>query len=304
MPVPENLTSGRTGNIEFYVREGDPTVQQMLTSFMTGFVEVFNSRFRREIIKYVMENLPENLTFGNYSTTKEELVQEMMSFARPVNVTVALVSKPEVTPGTVAYWENEGHWVSMMFTYSFLFSGMVTSAGILSGEKETKTLKRLRIAPASVWSLLIGKILSALIILSFSQVVLVAATLLILRPDVNWSPAMLPLIVMGDVTGISLGLLLAEISPSPRAAGQAAVVIGVMLQFFVGMYFPVQFLPEPLRSFSEILPFTKASEALDGVLLGNLGLSQVIGPSIYLGVSAVIFTTVAVLLFPKWALEE
>jgi len=77
-----------------------------------------------------------------------------------------------------------------------------------------------------------------------------------------------------------------------------------MLQFFVGMYFPVQFLPEPLRSFSEILPFTKASEALDGVLLGNLGLSQVIGPSIYLGVSAVIFTTVAVLLFPKWALEE
>ncbi|HIE23147.1 MAG TPA: ABC transporter permease [Candidatus Korarchaeota archaeon] len=300
----DNLTSGRTGNLEFFVREEDPTVQQMLTSFISGFVEEFNSRFRRELIKEMLVYMPENMSFGGYSMTKEEMVELVMSIARPINVTVALISKPEVTSDTVAYWENKGHWVSTMFTYSFLFSGMVTSTGILVEEKERKTLKRLRLAPASIWSLLIGKILSALIVLSFSQLVLIASTILVLRPEVNWDLTLLPLVFMGDVTGISLGLLLAEISPSSRAAGQAAVVIGVLLQFLVGMYFPVQFLPGFLRTFAELLPFTKAAEALDRVLLGGATISEVIQPCVYLGISAISFTTIAVILFPRWAREE
>jgi len=300
----ENLTSGLAGDLEFYVREEDPTVQQTLTSFMSGFVEEFNTKFRHEILKRILEFLPENLSFGEYVMNKEEMGERMMAFARPINVTIALISKPQVTSGTAAYWENKGQWVTTMLVYSFLFSGMVSSTWTLVEEKENKTLKRLRISTASTWSLLLGKILSALVALSFSQLVLVVTTIFVLRPEVNWDPALFPLVLMGDMSGVSLGLLIAEISPSPRAAGQAATVIGVLLQFFIGIYFPVQFLPGALRAFSELLPFTKATEALSGVLLGGANLSQVIGPSIYLGVSAIAFTTLAVMLFPKWASEE
>ncbi len=300
----ENLTSGFVGNVEFYVKEGDATVQQTLTSFISGFVEEFNSEFRRRILQRILEYMPENLSFEEYVMNKEEMAERMMAFARPINVTMALISKPEATSDTAAYWENRGQWVTTMLVYSFLFSGMVSSTWTLVEEKENKTLKRLRISTASTWSLLFGKILSALIALSFSQLVLIATTIFVLRPEVNWDPAIFPLVLMGDMSGISLGLLIAEISPSPRAAGQAATVIGVLLQFFIGIYFPVQFLPGALRTFSELLPFTKATEALSGVLLGGAGLSQVIGPSIYLGISAVAFTTLAVALFPRWASEE
>ncbi|RLG50787.1 MAG: hypothetical protein DRO00_08215, partial [Thermoproteota archaeon] len=62
----ENLTSALAGDLEFYVREEDPTVQQTLTSFMSGFVEEFNTKFRHEILKRILEFLPENLSFGGY----------------------------------------------------------------------------------------------------------------------------------------------------------------------------------------------------------------------------------------------
>jgi len=300
----DNLTSGAVGNLEFYIKEGDTTVQQMLTSFMSGFIEEFNSRFRKMILKEMMESMPENMSFGGYVITREEMIKYMVSFAKPINITMASISKQQVTSGTAAYWENKGQWVATMLVYSFLFSGMVSSTWTLVEEKENKTLKRLKVSTASTWSLLSGKILSALLTLSFSQVVLVLTTLLVLRPDVNWNLSLFPLILMGDISGVSLGLLIAEISPSPRAAGQAATVIGVILQFFIGIYFPVQFLPGVLRTFSELLPFTKAAEALSAVLVQGASMSQVVLPSIYLGVSAVVFMTLAVALFPRWALEE
>ncbi len=301
----DNLTRGMSARIQFFVREGNPQTQQAITSMVTGFVEGFNEEYRRRTLEMMTGFLPQNLTLPGPGGTmsRRELIEHMMAFARPVDVTVALISKPEVTAETAAYWENEGHWVAIMFAYSFIFSGMVGASALLASEKQAKTLKRIKMSPASIWELLAGKVLGELVILTLSQVALVVGTLIVLRPDINWSPAIIPLILMGDLAGASLGLLVAEASPDPKAAAEATTVVGVLLQFFIGMYFPIQFLPGPLRTFAEVLPFTKAVQALDLVLLQGYGLGQIVAPIIYLAASAAIFTALAVALFPKWAGE-
>ncbi|RLG39427.1 MAG: hypothetical protein DRO01_05610 [Thermoproteota archaeon] len=273
---------------------------------VTGFVEGFNEEYRRRSLEMMSAYLPENLSIPGLggSMSREDLIEYMETFAHPIDITVALISRPEVTSETAAYWENEGHWVSIMFAYSFIFSGMVGAAALLASEKMTKTLKRIKMSPTSIWQLLAGKVVGELAILTLSQVILVAVTVVILRPEINWSPALVPLILTGDLAGSSLGLLVAEASPDPRAAAEATTAVGVFLQFFIGMYFPIQFLPGPLRMFAKVLPFTKAVQALDLVLLQGYGLEQAVAPAAYLAVSAVIFTALAVALFPKWAGEE
>lgn len=298
-----NLSQGFAASVKFYVREGSPQVQQVLTSFMTGFVERFNGEYRRRMLEHMFAYLPPNVSWGGHQVSKEMVQRWMLGFAKPINITVALLSRPEVTAETAAYWENEGHWASVMFAYSFIFSGMVGAAGILAYEKMLGGLKRIRMSPASVWEILAGKVAGELLMLTLSQLILVVTTLAILRPEVNWSLSLIPLILAGDLASASLGLLVAEASPDPKAANEATVTVGVLLQFFSGMYFPVQFLPGPLRAFAEVLPFTKAVEALDGVLLQGFTLSQVAGPAMYLGAMAVVFTALAVALFPKWARE-
>ncbi len=302
----ENLTSGRGARIQFFVREGNPQTQQAVASMITGFVEGFNEEYRRRALEMMSAYIPENLSVPGLggTMTREDLIEYLETFASPVDVRVALISRPEVTSETAAYWENEGHWVSIMFAYSFIFSGMVGAAALLASEKMTKTLKRIKMAPASIWQLLAGKVVGELVILTLSQIALVAVTVLILRPQINWSPALVPLVLAGDLAGASLGLLVAEASPDPRAAAEATTAVGVFLQFFIGMYFPVQFLPGPLRAFAKVLPFTKAVQALDLILLQGYGLERVVAPAAYLSISAVIFTALAVALFPKWAGEE
>ena len=263
--IPEdftyNLTSGYTANVKFYVKVSDPSVEQTLTSSLEGFVEKFNEGYRSMMLQYIVQSLPENMSVGGMRITREEFTEWMQVFSKPVNISYGQIQKSGNRTESVAYWENKGHWVVVMFAYTFLFSGMVASTSILVEEKTRKTLKRIRLSPTSVWNILTGKILASLLMLSISQILLVALTLLILKPRINWSPELLPLVIIGDLASLSLGLILAEVSPSQKAAGQAAVAIGVLLQFFTGMYIPVQFLPGIMRTAAELLPFTKAVEA-------------------------------------------
>ena len=299
-----NLSEGRPALVEFYVREGGAQTRQLLTNFVIGFTEGFNEKFRRRVLEVVAQYIPEQVGEGKYAFSREMIIAWIEFVAKPVRVRAALLTRPQVTAETAAYWENPGHWVSAMIAYSLLFSGMVTSTYSLVAERERGTLKRIRLSGAPVWSVLMGKVASSLAILTLSQLVLVAAALAFVRAELCWSPLLVPLVLAGDLASISIGLLIAELSPRQRAAGEAVVVVAVMLQFVSGFYFPIAFLPEPLRSIAEVLPFAKAVEAMDLVLLGGATLSEVAGQVTYLTITAVAFTLASIALFPRWAEME
>jgi len=299
----ENLTGGGTSTLFLYVRD-DPQLKVLVTNFVNGLVNGFSRRYREIMIEMVSKYMPEEVGQGNVKFTKEDIIRFLRGLGEPISVKAISLSKPEVTSETAAYWESPGHWISVMLTYSLIFSGMVSASGLLAHEKIEGTLKRMIVSPASRWSLLAGKILGGLIILSISQVVLVGITMLWLRPEVNWTPLLIPLLVAGDLASMSLGLLVTEASPDPKAANEAVVTVGVLIQFISGLYFPLDFLPGPLRAIAEIIPFTWAVKSLDGILVLGRGLESVLSPVLYLVAAAILFTALAVILFPRWARAE
>ena len=98
--------------------------------------------------------------------------------------------------------------------------------------------------------------------------------------------------------------MVVELSPNPKAASEAVTTVGIMIQFVSGLYFPLSFLPGPLRAVAEAIPFTWAVKALDGLMVMGAGLESVVAPVAYLTVAALVFTSLAWILFPRWARVE
>ncbi len=299
----KNLTHGLAAAIYLYSSE-DPQIRIAITNMIKGFVDAFSEKYRERMFAIMVQHMPPEVRTEAGNFTREQIIMFMNTLVRPIDVRASSLAKPSVTSETASYWKAEGHWVTMMLAYSLIFSGMVSSAAFLSDEKLRGTVKRMLVSPVSRWSILIGKLLGSLAVVTISQVILVALTILWLRPQVNWSPLFIPIIIVGDLASIGIGFLVAEISPNPKAATEGVTTIGVLIQFISGLYFPISFLPDALRAVAEAVPFTWAVRALDGLLVFGKGLEAVWTPVIYLTVTAVALTALSVALFPKWARIE
>ncbi len=284
--VPENfsssLLSGKRSFIRLYTRE-DPQLSSVAVSLVSGYVSSFNKVYREKYLKALSRALPLDV--------RELVLSSVETLAEPVSLKVDRVSE----------LQYRGQWIATMIVYTFLFSGMVSASASLAYEKISGNIKRIRVSPASPWSILSGKIFGGLLTLSLSQAILLAVTMLWLRPEVNWSWELIPLIVVGDMASLSLGLLITEASPDPKAASEAVTAVAVIIQFFCGIYFPLEFLPEPLRQVANLIPFTWANEALRGILLRGYGLGDLTPSLLGLTALAVVATAASAWLFPKWA---
>ncbi len=287
--IPEdfsaNLLSGRKARVTVYVKD-DPELMSVAVSLLRGYVSSFSEVYRSRSMEHLLGYLPSELA--------DKIRASIETLVEPVELRVRQVGERPAM---------KGQWVSTMIVYTFLFSGMVSASASLAYEKISGNIRRIRASPASPWSILSGKVLGGLLMLSFSQAVLIAVTVLWLRPEVNWSWELAPLMLAGDMASMGLGLLVTEASPDPKAASEAVTAVAIILQFLCGIYFPLEFLPEPLRNIAELIPFNWANEALKGVLLRGYTLQDVAIPLIGLAAIAVIATGISSMLFPKWAEE-
>jgi ABC-2 type transport system permease protein len=73
-----------------------------------------------------------------------------------------------------------------------------------------------------------------------------------------------------------------------------------VLQFFTGMYFPIDYLPTYLQQIGRFIPMTYAAQALRDIMIRNATLSDLFLPIATLSVAAVILYAFGVLLYRKW----
>jgi len=192
-----------------------------------------------------------------------------------------------------------------ILTYPFLFSSMVTATAAIVYEREIGTLKRIRSSPAHPLSILWGKTLAAMAQTAISLFLIAILAFLLLNPRVNWNlPLLVPIMVLGSINGIAIGLLISCIARSPSEASNAAISIGIFLQFFVGMYFPVEFLPEYLQTASNVIPMTYAAKAMREIMLRNAGFDEIFPTMIILTVSAATIYSVGTILYRRWVVKE
>jgi len=198
----------------------------------------------------------------------------------------------------VGYKEN---LVPGMLCYPLLFSSMVVSTGAIVYERERGTLKKIRASPIRPINVLIGKTIAALFQTAITILIMAVLAVTLLAPTLNWNVQLLiPIMFLGSMNGIALGLIISCIGRAPQEASNAATTIAIVLQFFIGMYFPIEYLPTYLQQIGKVIPMTYAAQALRDIMIRNATLNDLLLPIITLTVSAVILYGVGVLLYRRW----
>lgn len=189
--------------------------------------------------------------------------------------------------------------------YPLLFSSMVASTGAIVYEREKGTLKRIRASPISPLKMLVGKTFAALFQTAISILIIAVLAVVLLNPKVDWNiPLMFPIMFLGSLNGIALGLLISCIGRSPQEASGAATTIGIVLQWFTGMYFPLEYLPVYLQQVSNFIPMTYAAQAVRAIMIQNATLNSILPPLITLVFAAFALYIVGIFLYKRWVEKE
>jgi ABC-2 type transport system permease protein len=188
-----------------------------------------------------------------------------------------------------------------MLTYPLLFSSMVVSTGAIVFEREKGTLKKIRAAPIRPINMLLGKTLAAVFQTTISITVMAILAAVLLAPKLNWNiPLLIPIFFLGSMNGIALGLIISCIGRAPEEASNAATTIAIVLQFFTGMYFPIEYLPTYMQQIGRVIPMTYAAQALRDIMIRNATLNDLLLPFATLAGAAIILYMVGVLLYKRW----
>jgi ABC-2 type transport system permease protein len=73
-----------------------------------------------------------------------------------------------------------------------------------------------------------------------------------------------------------------------------------VLQFFIGMYFPIDYLPTWMQQLGQIIPMTYAAQAIRSIMIRNATLNDLIMPIATLIITAAILYGIGVILYKRW----
>lgn len=265
--IPQNFTQNLSlydhANISLVVDGTNPDVYRTISSGVTTFFTEF------------YKNLNKSYT--------EPII---------VNEEIAVVGEE------IGYSESI---VPGMLCYPLLFSSMVVSTGAIVYERERGTLKKIRASPIRPINMLFGKTLAALFQTAISILIMAVLAWFLLAPKLNWNVSLLvPIMFLGSMNGIALGLIISCIGRAPEEASNAATTIGIVLQFFIGMYFPIEYLPTFMQQIGQVIPMTYAAQAIRNIMIRNATIVDLATPIATLTFSTVILYGIGVLLYKRW----
>lgn len=180
---------------------------------------------------------------------------------------------------------------------AIIAAGMVNLGIATAYERYYGVLKRLGSSPLPRSGLIIAKVISILLLEILQVILLVGIALLLYR----WHPAgsfsvTLLAIVLGTVTFAALGLAMAgALRAELTLAGANALFLAFIL--LGGGILPLDHLPAALAAFSEVLPSTALTQALQAAM--TPGAAFPVYPVFVLAVWTVIVLAVAIRTF-KW----
>ena len=166
----------------------------------------------------------------------------------------------------------------------------------LSREKERGTLEVLLVSPLHPWQIIVGKVLPYLG-LAFANVVtaLLAAWAVFDVPFVGSLTLLLAASTLYSLVGLALGVLIAAVTDSQRAAMLGAL-LGTMMPntLLSGMIFPLASLPGWMQAISLVVPQRWFIIVARGIMLKGAGLEQLWQPLAILSVMLVVLMALGI----------
>jgi ABC-2 type transport system permease protein len=167
--------------------------------------------------------------------------------------------------------------------------------------RQKKILRRLRLSPVSTASIVGARVgVSVLVALVQTAIFIGVASVPYfgLKLSNYWWMA-IPLVMVGTLSFLSIGLLAGSFAKTPEAASGIANLIVLPMAFLSGAFFPLQGAPGWLQAISQALPLRHMVDGLLAVMVRGQGPASVLPQiGILLGF-AVVVSAIAVALF-RW----
>ncbi|MBS1818038.1 MAG: ABC transporter permease [Acidobacteria bacterium] len=292
-------------------------VRGVMTQYVMESVsaEMFTGEQGRKVIDDTLASIDSMRLSGQQQALLRDLLQSARSFysqATPAPADGATsttprrglsmpysVSEEAVTSGRNAAYNGYAHSFAGMGIQFLLFASIDLGVGILL-ERQRGLWKRLRSAPVSRVSLLIGKATSGSIIALMTLVVSFAFAMLVFGVRIHGSLAGFGLVAFATaVMAATFGLLIAALGKTPGGTRGIAILAVLMMVMLGGAWIPSFIFPAWLQQLTVVIPARWAVDGFDAMTWRGLGLQAALVPTAVMLAFAVLFGGLAVARF-RW----
>jgi ABC-2 type transport system permease protein len=184
--------------------------------------------------------------------------------------------------------------------WAVAMSASFGAAATLQGWRQSKLIRRLQLAPVSSRTVVGARVAVTVAIALVQMAVFVglAAAAFGLTLTGSWWMSV-PLLVVGTLCFMSIGLLAGAITKTTEGAVNAANFMVLPMAFLAGSFFPLDATPGWLQAFSNVLPLKHLNDGMLDVMVRGEGPSAALLPMAILAGFAVVVTLVAAKLF-RW----
>ncbi|MEV7968014.1 ABC transporter permease [Sphaerisporangium sp. NPDC088356] len=142
-----------------------------------------------------------------------------------------------------------------MAAYGALAASIMSTAVPWSQERQSGWLRQLQITPLPNWMIIVTKLISSLLLVLPALLLVVLAAVITQHVSLSagqWA-ALIPIMWVGTIPFAALGLIIGSLVPPDTA--QPLAIIGMFgLALLGGLWFPVDMLPETMRTIAHALP--------------------------------------------------
>ncbi|WP_137292453.1 ABC transporter permease [Nocardioides dongxiaopingii] len=184
--------------------------------------------------------------------------------------------------------------------WAVAMSAAFGAAATIQGWRQSKLLRRLQLAPVSTRTV-VGARVAVAIGIAFVQMAIflgLGAGAFGLQLTGSWWMS-IPLLVVGTLCFMSVGLLAGAITTTTEGAVNAANFLVLPMAFLSGSFFPLDAAPAWLRAVSNVLPLKHLNEGMLDVMVRGQGPGSAVLPIVILAGFALVVSLVAARLF-RW----
>ena len=182
--------------------------------------------------------------------------------------------------------------------WAVAMSASFGAAATLQGWRTSKLLRRLQLAPASTAAIVSARILvTVLVALVQMTIFLGLGTVAFGLQLSGWWWAAIPLLVLGTLCFMSLGLLSGALARTAEGAVNLANFLVLPMAFLSGSFFPLDGAPGWLHFSSRLLSLRHLNDGMLNVMVRGQGPSAVLVPAAVLLGFTVLMTLLAARLF-------
>ena len=180
-----------------------------------------------------------------------------------------------------------------------LFGTTSMEAIVITFEKRIGALERLIMAPVSLTTILVGKVLGGAIFGLVIAGVMTLISLLFLNATVTYPILFITVLILTVLTHSALGALVAVSVKEVFEAQTLSNYFRFPMVFLCGVFLPVEAMPLPVQVVAHLLPLTYSVDAFRQTLIGSLNHLMVLRDLFVLALFLTAFLTLATRLLKK-----